>query len=425
MTARMNRRMYGMVRKRLDEARLDEVPDPRDRRGQRWDLGALLRGVLGAMMAGAKSLAQVEEMSARMSRPIRRLLGTRRRLPDTTARTLLCSLDPKELRRPLHRLIRKACRRGALDPDVLPFGILSLDGKVFSLPSCDDWYAQRQTQGEQGPLVGVVRTITATLTSSPAKPVIDVLPIPAPTNEMGVFEKALDAVCEAYGGLELFQLITYDAGACSARNAAHVRKRGLHYLFGLTAAQPTLFEEAKRWLGSKPREQAEAVTEDIDHGKTVIRRLYLGEVTADVDGWQHLRTVVRVETETVDAGGRTVSRDDRYFLSSLPRVRLTPEHWLLAIRRHWGVETSHQVLDVSFLEDRHPWIKANPRGALVVAVLRRIAYTILTLFRSVTQRSEERRNVPWKALINDVFYAFITTTPEQVAGLRTHRLARC
>jgi hypothetical protein len=41
-------------------------------------------------------------------------------------------------------------------------------------------------------------------------------------------------------------------------------------------------------------------------------------------------------------------------------------------------------------------IEAHPRAALVGAVLRRIAYTLLSLFRSVTQRSDERRNVPWK-----------------------------
>ena len=109
-----------------------------------------------------------------------------------------------------------------------PATTLSLDGKGFSIPSCDDWYAQRQTQGEVAALVGIVRTVTATLTSSAAKPIIDVMPIPASTNEMGVFEVALDSLCKAYSGLELFDLVTYDAGACSAHNAALVRKHNLH-----------------------------------------------------------------------------------------------------------------------------------------------------------------------------------------------------
>src|SRR5690606_12375270 len=53
---------------------------------------------------------------------------------------------------------------------------------------------------EPGPLVGVVRTVTTTLTSHTARPIIDVFPMPAHTNEMGVFEAAFGALCEALSG---------------------------------------------------------------------------------------------------------------------------------------------------------------------------------------------------------------------------------
>jgi hypothetical protein len=112
--------------------------------------------------------------------------------------------------------------------------------------------------------------------------------------------------------------------------------------------------------------------------------------------------------------GTIVRHEDRYFVSSLPASRLSPEQWLLVVRRHWGVETAHQILDVALVEDARPWIEANPRGALVIAILRRIAYTILTLFRSVTQRSDERRDVPWKTLLGEIFLAFMTLTIEQL-----------
>ncbi|HKY36893.1 MAG TPA: hypothetical protein VJN18_13190, partial [Polyangiaceae bacterium] len=119
--------------------------------------------------------------------------------------------------------------------------------------------------------------MTATLTSAAARPIIDVTPIPAPTNEMGVFELALDSLCAAYQGSELFKLVTYDAGACSARTL--VRERGLHYLLGLTASQPTLFEEAKRWLKPRKAEQAHASSEVFERGNKLIRRLFIGQVT--------------------------------------------------------------------------------------------------------------------------------------------------
>jgi len=85
---------------------------------------------------------------------------------------------------------------------------------------------------------------------------------------------------------------------------------------------------------------------------------------------------------------------------------------VLVVRRHWGVETAHQILDVALAKDDRPWIEANPRGALVVPILRRLAYTMLTLFRGVTQRSDERRDVPWKTLLGEVFLAFVTLTDE-------------
>lgn len=88
-------------------------------------------------------------------------------------------------------MVRAAYRRKALDPDLLPFGVLSLDGKATSISSCDDWYAQRQTVEEGAPLVGLVRSVTATLVSSSARPCINVVAIPAHTNEMGAFPTAL------------------------------------------------------------------------------------------------------------------------------------------------------------------------------------------------------------------------------------------
>ncbi len=95
----------------------------------------------------------------------------------------------------------------------------------------------------------------------------------------------------------------------------------------------------------------------------------------------------------------------------------------LVVRRRWGVETSHQILDIAFAEDDHPWIEAQPRAALVVAILPRISYTLLSLFRSVTQRSQERRTIPWKRLMRDVLFALVTTTRQQLDGLRRHYIA--
>jgi len=422
---RWYRRLAGLLVARLPEARLDDVADPRARRGRRWkNLGALLGAVVAGICAGAKSLAQFEKMTAEMGRPMRRPLGILRRIPDTTLRDLLCIMDPNELRGALHSQVRAAHRRKALEPNQLPFGVLVLDGKNTAISGCDDFYAQRQSQHEGEQFTSLLRTVTCTLVSAAAKPCIDAIPIPASTNEMGHFATALREVVRAYAPLGLFRLVSYDAGACSLENANVVRGLQLHYLFGLKGTQPSLLVEAKRLLESRPTTEADAVTEDVVGANIVTRRAYITEEMADFGGWGHLRTVVRIESETRARDGKLVAHDNRYFLSSLQRVALADAQWLRLVRWHWGVENNcHNTFDTVFCEDDKPWIKDSPQGPLAVLLLRRIAYNLLALFRSVTQRSEERRRLPWADLLRGVAQVLVAVTEAHLADLRPRNTA--
>jgi hypothetical protein len=417
-TDRINRRLAGMLKARLPEAQLDAVADPRAERGRRWPLPTLLRTVVVGALSGRKSLAEVESMTEEMSTTAMRMLGVGRRVPDTTLRDLLCGLAPDEVRRSLHALIRSAHRRKALAPVDLPFGVVAMDGKGTALPSCDDRYAQRQTHGEDGALLGVLRTTTCTLVSSTSKVCIDAIPIDASTNEMGHFARSLASLIKAYGSLGLFKLVSYDAGATSIDNASAVRSHGLHYLFALNDSQPTLYVEAKRLLADLDASQAAACSEDVVGAATVHRRVYFTEQMAGFMGWEHMTTVVRVESEILDRRGKRLSQESRYFLSSLMSSELTPKRWLRVVRLHWAVENNcHNTFDTAFEEDDRPWIESSPRGALVVALLRRVAYDMLALFRSVTLRSAERAT-PWRDLLRSMHNALIASTSEQVAAIR-------
>lgn len=69
---------------------------------------------------------------------------------------------------------------------------------------------------------------------------------------------------------------------------------------------------------NRPPSEADATHETFERGQRVVRRLYRGEATAAPDGWQHLRTVVRVQTETVDcATGKLLRTAEHYFLKKL------------------------------------------------------------------------------------------------------------
>lgn len=419
---KLKRRMVGMLASRLPEAHLGEVEDPRDARGKRWQLAALLRAVVVGVAAGCKSLAQTEALTSEMSPAVRGRLGIRRRIADTTMRDALVKVEPKKLRRSLHAQIKAAHRRKALEPDGLPFGVAAMDGKSSTATAWDKKYAQKQTHSAGLGASGLVRTVTCSLVSSKSRACIDAIPIPPATNEMGHFSAAFQSLVKVYRKSRLLKMVSYDAGACSEENGREVVGEKLDYMFGLKGSQPTLLNEAKALLGGLGPEQAEAETTDVEsNNRTVTRRLYrTGELAGYLD-WTHLKTVVRVESVTVE-NGKVVKHEDRYFISSLASEALSAAQWLLVVRRHWGVENNcHHTWDTVFEEDDRPWIEKNPQGMVVVMLLRRIAYNMLALFRTVTQRAEERRQTPWRNLVRWLYQAVLAATDEDVNGLRTRK----
>ena len=416
--------MTGYILARLPETGLDKVTDPR-RGPKRWKLWQLLTAVTVGAMAGCGSLREVEQLTQLLSPAMRRRLGLARRQPDTTLRDALCALSVDELRACLHRLVRAAWRRKALAPQELPFGVLTLDGKSTALPCWNDEFVQRQVP-EKGLPYGLARTVTCTLVSAAGRPCLDAIPIPAATHEMGHFTAAFDSVNATYGNL--FRLVTYDAGALSESNARHVVESGKDYLLALKGAQRTMFQLAQELLDAN--EVAAQTIDRLDRNTAITRRLTLLTVHqswAYGDGkgsaesvWQHARTFLRVES-VVTRDGVNTRREARLFVSSVTEKTLTPEQWLKVVRSHWGVEINHHTLDTAFVEDERPWIVADGNGMLVTLVLRRIAYTLLALFRSVSLRSEMRGEIRWADLLRWVWSAIVAATDAHLEAIRLRK----
>ena len=422
MRERVVRRVVGVLRARLPEVALEEVPDPRAREG-RWSLAQILTATLVGLLAGCRSLSETEALTEGLAPPMRRWLGLPRRLSDTTARDALCRVPLDGLRAALHRAVKAAWRRKALEPECLPIQVVALDGKATALPCLNGAFAQTQ-HPEQGQPFGIVRTVTCALVSAAGRPCIDAIPIPAATNEMGHFQVAFKSVVATYG--KLFDVVTYDAGALSRANADAVVAAGKDYVFALKNEHRTMFKLATDLLD--PHDVAAQTVDVLDGETTVTRSLTL--LGADPswaygDGkgpdetlWRHARTFLGVEYLKRHRG-LVVARDARIFVSSVDRDRLTPDQWLLLVRSHWGVENNnHHTLDTAFAEDDRPWIEADEHGMLAVLILRRIAYTLLTLYRAVTLRSDEGRATRWKTLLLSVRDVLVAATEEQLAGLR-------
>jgi hypothetical protein len=379
-------------------------------------------------MAGCRSLAEAEDLSEDLSPAARRLLGLPRRLADTTARDALCRVPLDGLRATLHRVVHAAWRRKALEPVGLPLSVVALDGKATALPMLNHPLVQNHIEGQVVPF-GLVRTVTCALVSARGRPCLDAIPIPGETNEVGYFQAAFKSLVATYG--PLFDVVSYDAGGFSRANADAVVAAGKDYLFALKDEHRTMCRLADEMLAS---ETVIAHTEDVlDNGTVVVRSLRL--LRADPswsygDGktpgesvWPHAKAFLSVEYVKVQHG-IVVERDDRMFVSSLDPTRLSTAQWLLLIRSHWGVENqNHHTLDTAFAEDDRPWIEADPHGMLAVLLLRRIAYTLLALFRAVTLRSDAGRAMRWRVLLRSLRDALIVATEAQLAGLRPREAA--
>jgi hypothetical protein len=422
MKERAVRRMAGLLRTRLPELVLEEVPDPRAREG-RWTLAQILRATLLGLMAGSRSLWEAEQLTETLAPAMRRRLGLPRRLADTTARDALCRVPLDGLRAVLHRAIKAAWRRKALSPVGLPVGVVALDGKATALPTLNHPLVQNRVTDQEVPY-GLVRTVTCALVSAAGRPCLDAIPIPGGINETTHFKVALASLLETYGGL--FDVVTYDAGALSEANAKAVVEAGKDYLFALKGDQRTMYKLAEELLD--PHDVAAQTVDVLDNQTTVTRTLTLLGVdpcwgygdgkTPEESVWRHAGTFLRVEYLKC-RGGEVVERDARMFVTSLQRERLTPPQWLRLVRSHWGVENdNHHTLDTAFAEDDRPWIEADPQGMLAVLILRRIAYTLLALYRAVTLRSDEGRATRWKALLQSVRDVLIAATEDQLSGLR-------
>ena len=195
--ARITRRIVGLLSARLPDLELQQVSDSRDPRWVSWPLVTVLRTLITCLAASCTSLRQAEELTEQMSPAIRRKLRIRGRIPDTTMRTIAAGLEPDDVRQRMHQQIRAAARRKALAPNGLPFNVAMLDGKSTALPSCDDHFAQRQSNDSR--LIGLLRTMSCSLVTTAAQPCIDAIPIPASTNEMGHFRRCVDLLLDPSG----------------------------------------------------------------------------------------------------------------------------------------------------------------------------------------------------------------------------------
>lgn len=371
------------------------VTDPRRRRSK-YALAHVWRTAVLTLCVMMKSVRSATEYTG--DRKGRLFSGIRR----TAFSDLLSRLDPREAVGVLHRQVHAEHRRKALRPDGLPIGVIAFDGRTnWTGDEEVNEYCQKshKDDADKTPYWSY-RPVRAVLISSAARLCIHEHPIPADTNDMGVFPDAYGVVRAEFGGSDLFEVASCDAGFCSLANATLVHESDKAYIFGLKGNQPELHQEAQRILLPKADTEApEACTEwEYEKVGKVQRRLWRTYEMAGWNGWYHLRQVWLVRKVLRRKDGSEEVVEDRFFVTNLPVNRLTAAEVLEVVRRHWCIENDcYWTLDTQWAEDTGWWVRKG-NGLLVCGVLRMIAYNIVALLKRVHGKSVDWRKRSWQAI---------------------------
>lgn len=421
---RIDRRHLGLIAAEIDQIDVEnDVVDPRTRQGSvKHKLRQVLTAAFAGTAAGCNGFAELEALTENLGVGARKLLNLPCRIPDTTAADLVVRLQPDQLRGVLYKRVKAANRAKRMVHDFV-LRVVVLDGKTTTTFLHDDEDA-KFNYGQINSATGQasVRTVTACLVSTPARPCLDACPIPAETNECGIYLTALDDLLQAYAH-SLFDVVMYDSGAASLANATATKDRGLDYVFILDKFQPTMYTEAQRLLGGKSLDSAQASTTDLDGSDAVRRYIWVSKLMTGYLEWTHLRTVVRVCSVRTDKTLGEPRVENRYYISSIRHTKLSADQWLEMIRRRWSVENqNHNTFDTILREDKRPWL-LRPQGMVVMHLIRRLVYNMLAIFRSVTSRSETSRARPWNTLLIRTYNALIRATRAVVEGIRPRAVA--
>ncbi|MBR4422682.1 MAG: ISAs1 family transposase [Mailhella sp.] len=153
-------------------------------------------------------------------------------------------------------------------------------------------------------------------------------------------------------------IITIDAAGCQKKIAKKIIEKKGDYFLALKGNQPETLSAVKSLL-EEQYAQREAFgsqcffeeSPEYGHGRIENRRAFqlpVALIPQDLSEWSGLQSVIMVESERHDPRSKTFTTERRYYLSSRP---VNAREALEAIRAHWGIESMHWQLDVTYHED--------------------------------------------------------------------------
>lgn len=356
-----------------------EIPDFRQRQGKRYTLSAILALACAAILCGYRSYSAIAEWGRNYGAPLALALGFKQGQTPcaATLHTIFRHLDAAQFEAKLGQWaesVLQARPAGADEPD----GV-AVDGKT-----------QRGSvkQGAQGAhlLSAVSQRLGLTLAQQA---------IHDKSNELGQIQAVLDAL------LLQGKVITADALHTQREVAQTIVEQGGDYLMIVKENQPQLHRDIET-LFQEPQVVAETLTQartiESGHGRIEERCLTASAALVGYSDWPGHQQVFRLErTVTIKKTG-TQRYAVHYGITSLAPQRADAARLLRLARRHWRIEATHWIRDVTFDEDRSQ-VRCG-HIAQVMAALRNVAIARLRLAGETNIAAACRRLAaqPWAAL---------------------------
>ena len=357
---------------------LSEVPDPRNPRGIRHGVLAILLLGTCAVLTGARSFAAIAEYAHDTGRTILERLGVGVVVPhESTIRRVLQDLDPDAVEAAMRTwALAQLADRSA--PDGVPVReqrrVLALDGKTVRGAHIPTTSADNDTAGSSDAVTSAYRQPhLVSVLDQASGVVLGQVQVEAKGSEVAAFTTLLDE-------LDLTDvLVTADAVHTNRHHADYLHQRGGHYLLTAKLNQPTLLRRLRalpwKQIGVAGRERGRG------HGRVETRQVSVVSLNPcpDLGGefFPHAAQAIKVVRRRRALGSRKWSTVTVYAITSLTAVQADPVLLARWLRGHWAIEALHWIRDVSFDEDRSQVRTSN--GPQVMAALRNLVITALRL----------------------------------------------
>lgn len=357
----------------------EQLPDPRIERTKKYPLNEIILLIVSASISGCTGWQAIKYFGEEKLTWLRKFLPFEQGIPaDDTIARIVRRLCPQTFNKCFFEWTNNICSK--VDKDIIP-----IDGKTSRGSHDND---RTKTP---------IHVVSAWSDSNNV--VLGQEKVDEKSNEITAIPKLLE-VLDINGCI-----VTIDSMGCQKDIAEQVVEKRGDYILGLKGNQGNLHEDVNVFFTAALHTEFMDIEHDYHketdsgHGRIeerecwVVRPNDYKRCFSTISQWKKLESIIMVRATRHTKSKMTT--EIRYYISScVPDAKFLSK----AIRKHWGVESMHWILDVTFGEDRSRIRKGD--SAENIAVLRKIALNAMKKFTDIKASVASKIQ---KAMLSDTF----------------------